>query len=99
VTGPPTAAAVADPAWTVALDGDPRLERVAETLLTLADGRFGTRGAPEEDGVGATPLTVATGVYDGAEVPALLPGPVWTGLEAPRRTAATAACSTSARAC
>jgi trehalose/maltose hydrolase-like predicted phosphorylase len=83
VTEPPIQAADADPAWTVALDGDPRLERVAETLLTLADGRFGTRGAREEDGAGATPLTLAAGVYDGAEVPALLPGPVWTALEAP----------------
>jgi trehalose/maltose hydrolase-like predicted phosphorylase len=72
-----------DPAWTIALDGDPRLERVAETLLTLADGRFGTRGAREEDGVGATPLTVAAGVYDTAEVLALLPAPVWTGLQVP----------------
>ena len=70
-----------DPAWTVAVDGDSRLERVAETLLTLADGRFGTRGAKEEDGQGATPLTLAAGVYDGAEVPTLLPGPVWTGLQ------------------
>jgi trehalose/maltose hydrolase-like predicted phosphorylase len=69
-----------DPAWTVAVDGDTRPERVAETLLTLADGRFGTRGAREEDGAGATPLTLAAGVYDGAEVPTLLPGPVWTGL-------------------
>jgi trehalose/maltose hydrolase-like predicted phosphorylase len=72
-----------DPAWTIAVDGDgdPRNERVAETLLTLADGRFGTRGTREEDGQDATPLTLAAGVYDGAAVPALLPGPVWTGLE------------------
>jgi trehalose/maltose hydrolase-like predicted phosphorylase len=70
-----------DPAWTVAVDGDQRLERVAETLFTLADGRFGTRGAREEDGQESTPLTLAAGVYDGAAVPALLPGPVWTGLQ------------------
>jgi trehalose/maltose hydrolase-like predicted phosphorylase len=69
-----------DPAWTVAVDGDPRPARVAETLLTLADGRFGTRGAREEDGAGAAPLTLAAGVYDGADVPTLLPAPVWTGL-------------------
>jgi trehalose/maltose hydrolase-like predicted phosphorylase len=71
-----------DPAWTVAVDGDRRPERVAETLLTLADGRFGTRGAREEDGAGGAPLTLAAGVYDGAEVPTLLPAPVWTGLRA-----------------
>jgi len=36
-----------DPAWTLAVEGlDPRLERVHESLLTLADGRLGTRGAP-----------------------------------------------------
>jgi trehalose/maltose hydrolase-like predicted phosphorylase len=77
---PTTAGDGTDPAWTVAVDGDPHPELVAETLLTLADGRFGTRGAREEDGAGATPPTLAAGVYDGAEVPTLLPGPVWTGL-------------------
>jgi trehalose/maltose hydrolase-like predicted phosphorylase len=74
---------LADPAWTVTVDADPRLERVTETLLSLADGRFGTRGAAEEDGAGPMPLTVAAGVYhDAGGGPTLLPGPVWTGLEA-----------------
>ena len=37
----------ADPTWTLAIDGvDPRLERVHERLLTLADGRVGTSGTP-----------------------------------------------------
>ena len=41
----PTSTAI--PAWTLAVEGvDPRLERVHESLLTLADGRLGTRGAP-----------------------------------------------------
>jgi len=36
-----------DPAWTLAIDGfDPKLERVHESLLSIADGRIGTRGAP-----------------------------------------------------
>ncbi|MBD0349489.1 MAG: hypothetical protein ICV59_10085, partial [Thermoleophilia bacterium] len=36
-----------DADWTVAVDGlDPELERVHETLLTLADGRIGTNGSP-----------------------------------------------------
>ena len=39
------AANLGDPAWTVRVDADPRLERVGEALCTLADGRFGTRGA------------------------------------------------------
>jgi hypothetical protein len=43
--------------WTVTVDADPRLERVAEALCTLADGRFGTRGSCEEDSAGSAPLT------------------------------------------
>ena len=71
-----------DPAWTVTVDADPRLERVGEALCTLADGRFGTRGAREEDGAGTMPLTLAAGVYsDAGQGPMLLPGPVWTGLQ------------------
>src|SRR5947209_12050690 len=36
-----------DPAWTIPVDGlDPDLERVHEALLTIADGRLGTRAAP-----------------------------------------------------
>ena len=39
-----------DPDWTITIDGvDPELERVHESLLTLADGRLGTRGAPVFD--------------------------------------------------
>ncbi|HEV8649896.1 MAG TPA: hypothetical protein VG276_10960, partial [Actinomycetes bacterium] len=53
----------AERAWTVTVDADSRLERVAEALCTLADGRFGTRGAREEDGAGSVPLTLAAGVY------------------------------------
>jgi hypothetical protein len=41
--------------WTVRVDADPRLERVAEALCTLADGRFGTRGSREGDGAGSGP--------------------------------------------
>src|ERR671913_1739692 len=68
--------------WTVTVDADPRLERVAEALCTLADGRFGTRGSREEDGAGSAPLTLAAGVYhDPGEGTTLLPGPVWTGLD------------------
>jgi trehalose/maltose hydrolase-like predicted phosphorylase len=72
-----------DPAWTVTVDAEPRLQRVAEALCTLADGRFGTRGSREEDGAGSAPLTLAAGVYhDPGGGTTLLPGPVWTGLEA-----------------
>ena len=73
-----------DSAWTVTVDADARLEQVAEALCSLADGRFGTRGAREEDGTGSTSLVLAAGVYhdDAGGGPTLLPGPVWTGLEA-----------------
>ena len=41
-------------------------------------------GAREEDGTGSTSLVLAAGVYhdDAGGGPTLLPGPVWTGLEA-----------------
>lgn len=71
-----------DPAWTVVIeDDDPRLRRVHESLLTLADGRFGTRGSREEDGAGTQPLVTAAGLWrpDG-QSRSLLPGPVWTRL-------------------
>jgi trehalose/maltose hydrolase-like predicted phosphorylase len=71
-----------DPDWTVVVRADPRREAVAESLCTLADGRFGTRGIREEAGAGSGPVTVAAGVYSDADVPTLLAGPVWTGLEA-----------------
>jgi trehalose/maltose hydrolase-like predicted phosphorylase len=77
-----------DPAWTLVVEGvDPVRQRVEESLLTLADGSFGTRGSLEEGGVDSDPLVVAAGVYtdgDGGPVevtPTLLPAPTWTQLE------------------
>jgi trehalose/maltose hydrolase-like predicted phosphorylase len=72
-----------DPAWILAVDGEvPELQRVHESLLTLADGNFGTRGSREEGGEGSDPLVLAEGVYastpDG--MPALLPAPSWSEL-------------------
>jgi trehalose/maltose hydrolase-like predicted phosphorylase len=79
---------VHDPAWTIRLSGiDPMRMRVEESLCTVADTRFGTRGTLEEDGAGTDPLVVADGRYmdglgSGADAtPTLLPGPLWTGLE------------------
>jgi trehalose/maltose hydrolase-like predicted phosphorylase len=71
-----------DPDWTVVVRADPRREAVTESLCTLADGRFGTRGIREEAGAGSGPVTVAAGVYTAGDAPTLLAGPVWTGLEA-----------------
>jgi hypothetical protein len=83
-----------DPAWTVTLDADARLERVAEALCSLADGRFGTRGSREEDGAGSTPLVLAAGVYhEAGDGPTLLPGPGWRRRPPPAKTAASWTCT------
>jgi hypothetical protein len=72
----------ADPAWSLVLEGrDPRLERVQESLLTLADGRLGTRGAPLLAGDAATPGVVFAGVYTGEGAATELAScPDWTRL-------------------
>jgi trehalose/maltose hydrolase-like predicted phosphorylase len=72
----------ADPAWTIGVDGvDPHLERVHESLLTIADGRLGTRGAPLFHHPVADPGVVAAGVYagEGPETQ-LAPCPDWATL-------------------
>ncbi|HUP31620.1 MAG TPA: glycosyl hydrolase family 65 protein [Gaiellaceae bacterium] len=69
----------ADPAWSLAVEGlDPELERVHESLLTLADGRIGTRGTPLLAHPAETPAVLAAGVYRG-EGPEeeLLHAPLW----------------------
>jgi trehalose/maltose hydrolase-like predicted phosphorylase len=75
-----------DPAWTLVVKGlDPRLERVHETLLILADGRLGTRGAPLHDHPSAAPGVLLAGVYTG-EGPGteLARCPDWTRIEPAR---------------
>jgi trehalose/maltose hydrolase-like predicted phosphorylase len=53
--------------WTVVVEGfDPKLERVNESLLTLADGRLGTRGTPVAADDVTTPSVLAAGVYEGS---------------------------------
>jgi trehalose/maltose hydrolase-like predicted phosphorylase len=77
----------ADPGWTLVFEGlDPRLERVRESLFTLADGRLGTRGAPLFDHADAAPGVVYSGVYAG-DGPAteLAMCPDWTRLAPARR--------------
>lgn len=71
-----------DPRWTVVVTGDSLAERrPAQSLLTVSDTRFGTRGVREEDIHGALPRVLAVGVYDeSANPPTLLEGPSWTGL-------------------
>jgi trehalose/maltose hydrolase-like predicted phosphorylase len=71
-----------DPRWTLTILGvDSELERVHETLLSLADGRIGTSGSPVGSRASARPRVLAA-VYDG-EGPEteLLSCPVWTRLD------------------
>jgi trehalose/maltose hydrolase-like predicted phosphorylase len=68
-----------DPAWSLAVDGvHPMLERVHESLLTIADGRIGTSGSPLAPHPAATPAVRAAGLYvgEGSET-SLLACPVW----------------------
>ena len=73
-----------DPAWTLTVDGlDPVLERVHESLLTLADGRLGTRGAPLFDHPSTTPAVLLSGVYTGeGSATRLAPCSDWTRVAA-----------------
>ena len=69
-----------DPAWVLAVPEDPAMERAAEAMATLANGRAGVRGSREEDGSSTRPLFVVSGVYDNGANPHLLPAPEWTEL-------------------
>jgi trehalose/maltose hydrolase-like predicted phosphorylase len=72
----------ADPVWSHTVHGvDPRLERAHESLLTLSDGRIGTRGCPLPQVDGEAPGVLATGVWTGhGPETTLLPAPVWNRL-------------------
>jgi trehalose/maltose hydrolase-like predicted phosphorylase len=55
-----------DPTWTLEIESfHPTLERVHESLLTLADGSLGSRGAPIFTNGAKTPGVVYAGVYEG----------------------------------
>jgi trehalose/maltose hydrolase-like predicted phosphorylase len=76
-----------DPEWTLVFEGlDPHQERVRESILTLADSRLGTRGAPLFDHSAAAPGVLLAGVYVG-DGPAteLAPCPDWTRVAPTRR--------------
>ncbi len=68
--------------WVLVVEGvDPARERVRESLLTLADGRLGTRGTPLFDEPAAAPAVLFSGAYTG-EGPEtrLARAPSWTRL-------------------
>ena len=71
-----------DPTWTVTVTGDAlAMRRPLQSMLTVSDTRFGTRGVREEDSHGALPRVLAAGIYDDSQNPPdLLEGPGWTGL-------------------
>ncbi|MGZ6098866.1 MAG: glycosyl hydrolase family 65 protein, partial [Myxococcaceae bacterium] len=71
-----------DPGWTIDVDGiDRTLERVHESLLTLADGCIGTAAIPLGEHPDAVPLVLAGGVYTGTGPGSeLARGPVWNRL-------------------
>jgi trehalose/maltose hydrolase-like predicted phosphorylase len=75
-----------DPAWTLEVKGvDPRLERVHESLLALADGRLGTRGTPVVGNGVTNPEVVLAGVYDGTGAETRLVGaPPWSSISQDR---------------
>jgi trehalose/maltose hydrolase-like predicted phosphorylase len=71
-----------DPVWTLSIEGlDPKLERVHESLLTIADGRIGTRGTPLLEHPAADPAVLASWTYvgEGSESE-LAQGRDWTTL-------------------
>jgi trehalose/maltose hydrolase-like predicted phosphorylase len=78
-----------DPAWTLAIDGvDPLLERVHESLLTLADGRLGTRGSVIVGHSSSNPAVLMSGVYTrGGDETHLLAAPRWNTIAAPDASA------------
>ncbi|MGZ4287928.1 MAG: glycosyl hydrolase family 65 protein, partial [Solirubrobacteraceae bacterium] len=70
---------VEDPAWTLAIERvDPLRERVYESLLTLADGRLGTRGSVIVADASGESAVLMSGVYarGGADTH-LLAAPRW----------------------
>ena len=73
----------ADPEWTLPVDDtEPRLERVHESLLTLGDGRLGTRGSQLLSNPAEDPSVLLSGVYAGqGPETQLLAGPRWNTIE------------------
>jgi trehalose/maltose hydrolase-like predicted phosphorylase len=71
-----------DPCWTLRIDGvERKAERAHESLLTLADGRLGTRGSVLAPSDGSKPAVLMAGVYRGhGEHSDLQPAPLWNRL-------------------
>ena len=77
-----------DERWTLRVEGvDQARERAVEALLTVADGRVGTRGSVLDTGRRASaPAVAVAGVYRGhGEHSELQPAPLWNRLAPTRR--------------
>ena len=74
----------ADASWTLPIEGvDPLRERAQESLLTIADGRLGTRGSVVIDHPSGDPGVLVSGVYIGKDADTrLLPAPRWNTIAA-----------------
>ena len=74
----------AEPGWTLAFASvDPQFERVHGALMTLADGRIGTRGSPSAMHPSTDPSVLASGAYEEDERNGgLVPCPLWAMLDA-----------------
>jgi trehalose/maltose hydrolase-like predicted phosphorylase len=86
--------ATSDPRWTFLVDGDDAAdEQARESMLSLADGRIGTRGSFVAPNGASSPSVLLAGAYRGeGEDSALQPAPLWNRLSlrsrdggAPRR--------------
>ena len=67
--------------WTIRFNVTRTDRRILESLTTLSNGRFGSRGLLARSRTVGRPLAVCSGVFDSGGVPDLLPGPNWTSLE------------------
>ena len=74
--------APSDPRWTYRVEGlDHERERAHESLLTIADGRMGTRGSALAPSRASQPGVVIAGAYDGrGEGSQLQAAPLWNRL-------------------
>ena len=70
-----------DPRWVVELPAEGARQRAAEALGTLGNGWAATRAIREEDSAPSSPPFAVSGIYSAGEIPILVPGPVWTGLD------------------
>lgn len=80
----PQAASDGVDTWVVVVDASDEMgDRVAESVLTVADGLIGTRGSLEEDGPRADAVTYVSGLYAPSEETgqALVPLPSWASLD------------------